>query len=67
MNIQGNGGRIKCDGLISTPLRLVHAIKEEVIDLSQIEMLILDEADRLFELGFVHDIDTILEASNSKK
>ncbi|KAI9350582.1 putative ATP-dependent RNA helicase DDX52 [Zopfochytrium polystomum] len=39
------------DILITTPLRLVHAIKNNVVDLSKVRHLVLDEADKLLELG----------------
>lgn len=55
------------DVLITTPLRLVHAIKDDKIDLSQVRQLILDEADRLFEDGFVEQTDEILAACTHKK
>ena len=53
------------DILISTPLRLLHEI--EAIDVSQVEYIILDEADRLFDLGFLSQIDHILHYFNHKK
>ncbi|CCG83177.1 ATP-dependent RNA helicase rok1 [Taphrina deformans PYCC 5710] len=55
------------DVLITTPLRLVNAIKEEKIDLSHVRQLVLDEADRLFEDGFVEQTDEILAACTHKK
>lgn len=55
------------DVLITTPLRLVHAIKDDKIDLSHVRTLILDEADRLFEDNFVEQTDEILAACTHKK
>ena len=52
----------KFDILITTPLRLVHSIEHEELDLSQVELLVLDEADRLLELGFLEQTDAILAA-----
>ena len=43
------------DLLIATPLRLLSLLREEVIDLSQVEMVVLDEADKLFELECAKD------------
>ncbi|TIA93961.1 hypothetical protein E3P81_00542 [Wallemia ichthyophaga] len=54
--------RSKHDILISTPLRLKHAIESEEVDLSNVRNLILDEADRLLEMGFVDQVDTIVGA-----
>ncbi|ETN18561.1 hypothetical protein PPTG_04135 [Phytophthora nicotianae INRA-310] len=50
------------DVLIATPLRLVHLIQESKVDLSTVEMVCLDEADRLLELGFVEQVDEIFAA-----
>ncbi|KXN71984.1 putative ATP-dependent DEAD-box RNA helicase [Conidiobolus coronatus NRRL 28638] len=59
--------RPKFDVLVTTPLRLVQAIKGELIDLSSVKYLIFDEADKLFEPEFVEQIDDIISAcSNSK-
>lgn len=54
------------DILITTPQRLVNAVKEENIQLDQVKILILDEADRLFEDGFVEQTDEILAACSNK-
>ncbi|WFD29296.1 RNA helicase [Malassezia sp. CBS 17886] len=58
----GQPKKRKFDILITTPLRLVHAVKHEELDLSRVEHLILDEADRLLEQGFLAQTDTILAA-----
>eukprot|EP00455_Lapot_gusevi_P039404 TRINITY_DN4417_c0_g1_i10.p1 TRINITY_DN4417_c0_g1~~TRINITY_DN4417_c0_g1_i10.p1 ORF type:complete len:284 (+),score=61.09 TRINITY_DN4417_c0_g1_i10:244-1095(+) len=42
-------------------------IKTEAINLSSVEMLVLDEADRLFSMGFVEQVDEILAACNNPK
>ncbi|RHZ62739.1 hypothetical protein Glove_335g41 [Diversispora epigaea] len=59
--------RPKFDILISTPLRLVHAIQEENIDLKNVHHLILDEADKLLELGFLEQTDVIFSACTNIK
>ncbi|CAG8576898.1 4770_t:CDS:10, partial [Diversispora eburnea] len=59
--------RPKFDILISTPLRLVHAIQEEKIDLKNVHHLILDEADKLLELGFLEQTDVIFSACTNIK
>ncbi|KAG2389248.1 hypothetical protein C9374_014648 [Naegleria lovaniensis] len=48
------------DILISTPMRLLTMIKSGIIDLTNVEMLVFDEADRLFDLGFIEQVDEIL-------
>ncbi|WFD42656.1 RNA helicase [Malassezia psittaci] len=55
------------DILITTPLRLVHAIEHEELDLSNVEYLVMDEADRLLEQGFLQQTDTILAACTNPK
>ncbi|KAI8137188.1 P-loop containing nucleoside triphosphate hydrolase protein [Fennellomyces sp. T-0311] len=57
--------RQKFDILISTPLRLVHAIREKEIDLSNVRHLVLDEADKLLDLGFLEQTDEIFAACSS--
>jgi ATP-dependent RNA helicase RhlB len=44
------------DILIGTPGRLIDYFKQHVYDLRQIDALVLDEADRMFDLGFIKDI-----------
>ena len=44
------------DLLIGTPGRIIDYFKQGVYDLKQIQVLILDEADRMFDLGFIDDI-----------
>lgn len=52
----------KVDILLANPLRLDSLAKEGKIDLSHVETLILDEADKLFEMGFSDQIDSCLAA-----
>ncbi|CAG8588738.1 12577_t:CDS:10 [Acaulospora morrowiae] len=59
--------RKKFDILISTPLRLVRAIQQENIDLKNVRHLILDEADKLLELGFLEQTDEIFAACANPK
>jgi ATP-dependent RNA helicase RhlB len=44
------------DILIGTPGRLIDYFKQHVYDLKQIDAIVLDEADRMFDLGFIKDI-----------
>lgn len=48
--------------MIATPLKLVHYLHEGVLSLARVERLVLDEADRLFDLGFVQQMDEIIAA-----
>src|SRR6202050_3523156 len=49
-----------CDVLIATPGRLIDYFKQHVFDLKHAQLLLLDEADRMFDLGFIADIRYIL-------
>ncbi|MEC8081564.1 MAG: DEAD/DEAH box helicase [Pseudomonadota bacterium] len=50
-----------CDVLVATPGRLLELAMKELIDLSTVETLILDEADRMLDMGFIVDIERILK------
>jgi ATP-dependent RNA helicase RhlE len=47
------------DILIATPGRLLELCKQEIVDLSTIEILVLDEADLMLDMGFIDDIKKI--------
>src|SRR5947208_2012099 len=49
-----------CEVLIGTPGRLIDYFKQHVYDLRHAQVLVLDEADRMFDLGFIADIRYIL-------
>ncbi len=48
------------DILIATPGRLLDLINQRVLTLDNIEILVLDEADRMLDMGFIHDINRIM-------
>ncbi|HZK29597.1 MAG TPA: DEAD/DEAH box helicase [Clostridia bacterium] len=48
------------DILVATPGRLLDLINQKLIDLRQIKILILDEADRMLDMGFIHDVRKIV-------
>jgi ATP-dependent RNA helicase RhlB len=48
------------DVLVGTPGRLIDYFKQQVYDLRHVQVLVLDEADRMFDLGFIADIRYIL-------
>ena len=50
------------DVLIGTPGRLIDYFKQRVFDLHAIQVLVLDEADRMFDLGFIRDIRYLFRA-----
>ena len=48
------------DILVATPGRLLDHVSQKTVDLSQIEILVLDEADRMLDMGFIHDIRKVM-------
>ncbi|HEY3309816.1 MAG TPA: DEAD/DEAH box helicase [Desulfuromonadaceae bacterium] len=48
------------DVIIGTPGRLIDYLKQKIYSLKSIEMLIIDEADRMFDMGFIADLRFIL-------
>lgn len=48
------------DILIATPGRLIDLMNQNLADISQIRILILDEADRMLDMGFIHDMKRII-------
>lgn len=55
------------DILIATPGRLLDLVQQKYIRLSGIEILVLDEADRMLDMGFVHDVKKIVALIPSKR
>jgi ATP-dependent RNA helicase RhlE len=55
------------DILVATPGRLLDHVGQNTVDLSRIEILILDEADRMLDMGFIHDIRKVLKLVPKKK
>ncbi len=52
--------RSRVDILVATPGRLLDHVQQKTLDLSGIEILVLDEADRMLDMGFIRDIKKIL-------
>ncbi|AKH19481.1 ATP-dependent RNA helicase RhlE [Sedimenticola thiotaurini] len=48
------------DILVATPGRLLDHAQQKTVDLSHVEFLVLDEADRMLDMGFIHDIRKVL-------
>lgn len=55
-----------CDVLVATPGRLLELAIKELIDLSAVETLVLDEADRMLDMGFIADIRQVLKRLPAK-
>ena len=58
-------GRV--DILVATPGRLLDHLQQKTVDLSHIEILVLDEADRMLDMGFIRDIKKILAILPKKR
>lgn len=52
--------RTRVDILVSTPGRLLDHVQQGTVNLSRVEVLVLDEADRMLDMGFINDIRRIL-------
>jgi ATP-dependent RNA helicase RhlE len=61
INPQISGLRSGCDILVATPGRLLDLAQQRAADLSHVEVLVLDEADRMLDMGFIHDIKRIIK------
>jgi len=48
------------DILVATPGRLLDHLRQRTVDLSGVRTLVLDEADRMLDMGFIHDVKRIL-------
>ncbi len=55
------------DILVATPGRLLDLINQGYVDISALEIFILDEADRMLDMGFIHDVRRIIKYLPSKK
>jgi ATP-dependent RNA helicase RhlE len=62
----GQGAQVKSvahgvDVLVATPGRLLDLIGQRYINLSNLEVFVLDEADRMLDMGFIHDIQKVIK------
>lgn len=55
------------DVLVATPGRLLDLEHQNAVDLSHVEILVLDEADRMLDMGFIHDIRRVLSKLPAKR
>ncbi|MDX8395692.1 MAG: DEAD/DEAH box helicase [Mariprofundaceae bacterium] len=55
------------DLLVATPGRLLDLANQRKVDLSHVEFFVLDEADRMLDMGFIHDIRKVLKLLPEKR
>ncbi len=55
------------DILVATPGRLNDLIGQGYVDLSQLSIFVLDEADRMLDMGFIHDVERVIEKLPEKR
>ena len=55
------------DVLVATPGRLLDLLNQRLLTLSKVEILVLDEADRMLDMGFIHDIRRVLALLPAKR
>jgi ATP-dependent RNA helicase RhlE len=67
MQAQIDALRKGVDILVATPGRLLDHVQQKTVDLRQVEILVLDEADRMLDMGFIHDIRKILALLPAKR
>ncbi|NOT84627.1 MAG: DEAD/DEAH box helicase [Methylococcaceae bacterium] len=56
-----------CDIVVATPGRLLDHVQQKTIDLSQVKILVLDEADRMLDMGFIQDIRKVIALIPKKR
>jgi ATP-dependent RNA helicase RhlE len=55
------------DIIIATPGRLIDLMNQKHVDLQYVQILVLDEADRMLDMGFIHDVKKIIAKMPSKR
>lgn len=56
-----------CDILVATPGRLLDLMQQGIVNIGQIRILVLDEADRMLDMGFIHDVKKVLAKTPPQK
>ncbi len=67
INPQVSALRHGCDVLVATPGRLLDLSQQRWVDLSKVQVLVLDEADRMLDMGFITDIRRIIKLLPAKR
>ncbi|MEI6408773.1 MAG: DEAD/DEAH box helicase [Bacteroidota bacterium] len=64
---QTDGLRAGTDILIATPGRLIDLINQQYVHLQHVKMFVLDEADRMLDMGFIHDVRRVITKLPAKR
>jgi ATP-dependent RNA helicase RhlE len=67
MQAQVDALRRGVDVLVATPGRLLDHARQKTVDLRRVEILVLDEADRMLDMGFIHDIRRVMALLPAKR
>ncbi|MGE0802232.1 MAG: DEAD/DEAH box helicase [Lautropia sp.] len=67
INPQIQALRAPLDILVATPGRLLDHVGQKTVDLSGVEIFVLDEADRMLDMGFIHDIKRVIARLPAKR
>lgn len=67
MQPQTNALRMGVEILIATPGRLLDHVQQKSVNLSQVQLLVLDEADRMLDMGFLPDIQRIINLLSPRR
>ncbi len=67
IGVQTRNLRRGCDIVVATPGRLIDHVKQRNINLSNVEILVLDESDRMLDMGFMPDIKQIMALIPKKR
>ena len=59
-NPQERALRAGVDILVATPGRLLDLVQQRIVHLNKLEIFVLDEADRMLDMGFIHDVRRII-------
>lgn len=57
----------KTDVVVATPGRMLDHLQRRTVDLSKVKILVLDEADRMLDMGFIDDVEKIIKNCRSRK
>lgn len=60
-------GLARCEVVVATPGRMLDHLGRGTINLSKIKLIVMDEADRMFDMGFIDDVEDIIKACPKKR